>query len=126
MRWALPLEMAWAPIPGAEAWLSVRPGVNSGAAFGLFQGAGAVFVFAAVAVILAILGLYLTQHSMTRPVAIALGLISGGAAGNLLDRLRFGGALDFLRVGPLPAFNLADVCLLIGAAALLLWALRRR
>ena len=126
MRWALPPGTAWAPIPGAEAWFSVQLSANQGAAFGLFQGAGAVFVFAAAVVILAILGLYLTQRGMAWPVALALGLIAGGAAGNLLDRLRFGYAVDFLRVGPLPAFNLADVCLLIGAVVLLGWGLRRR
>jgi len=83
-------------------------------------------VFAAAVVILAILGLYLTHRLIAWPVAMALGLIAGGAAGNLLDRLRFGGAVDFLCVGPLPAFNLADVCLLLGAAVLLAWGLRRR
>lgn len=125
-RWALPPGTAWNPIPGAEAWFSVQLSANEGAAFGLFQGAGAVFVFAAAVAILATLGLYLMQHSMAWPLAVALGLIAGGAAGNLLDRLRFGYAVDFFRVGPLPAFNLADVGLLMGAVLLLAWGLRRR
>ena len=126
MRWALPPGTAWDPIPGAEAWFSVRQSVNSGAAFGLFPGAGAVFVFVAAAVLLVVFGLYLTRSPMAWPVALALGLIAGGAAGNLLDRLRFDTVVDFLRIGPLPAFNLADVCLLLGALGLLAWGLRRR
>lgn len=125
-RRALPPGTAWSPISGAEAWFSVRVSVNSGAAFGLLQGAGAVFVFAAVVVLVLILGLYITRTQTAQPVALGLGLIAGGAAGNLLDRLRFGGVVDWLQLSLLPAFNLADVWLLLGAVVLLAWGLRQR
>jgi len=126
LRHALPDAAVWAPFPHAEAWLNLRVGANTGAAFGLFQGAGAVFVWAAVLAIVCIVGLYLRRPTMAAPMAAALGLIVGGAAGNLLDRVRLGGAVDFIRIGPLPAFNLADVCIVAGAAVLAAWQARKR
>jgi len=126
LRHALPDGAVWAPFPRAEAWLNLRVGANTGAAFGLFQGAGAVFVWAAVLAIVCIVGLYLRRPTMAAPMAAALGLIVGGAAGNLLDRVRLGAAVDFIRIGPLPAFNLADVCIVAGAAVLAAWQARKR
>ncbi len=116
LRAALPEGAVWAPFPAAATWLSVRVGTNTGAAFGLFQGAGAVFVWAAMAALMAIAWLYVRRPQMARLAAAGLGFIAGGAAGNLLDRLLLGGAVDFIHIGPLPAFNLADVCILAGAA----------
>lgn len=126
LRALLPEGAVWAPFPGAAAWLSVRMGTNTGAAFGLFQGAGAVFVWAAMAALVAIAWLYVRRPRMARLAALGLGLIAGGAAGNLADRLLLGGAVDFIHIGPLPAFNLADVGILAGAAALAVWQARRR
>ncbi|GAH59426.1 unnamed protein product [marine sediment metagenome] len=45
---------------------------------------------------------------------IALGLVLGGTVGNLIDRLRFGGVTDFIKVGFWPAFNIADSALTVG------------
>lgn len=55
-------------------------------------------------------------------VKAALGLVLGGAAGNLLDRLRFGGVIDFLDFRVWPVFNLADSCITVGAV-LMAWDL---
>jgi signal peptidase II len=64
-----------------------------------------------------------TPGERRRPLA-ALGLILGGAIGNLIDRVRFGSVVDFLDVyiGSLhwPAFNLADSAICIGVSLLLL------
>lgn len=123
---ALPPEGAvGAPFPGA-AWLYLRVGTNTGAAFGLFRGAGAVFVWVAMVALVGIAWLYLQRPGMAALVAAGLGLIAGGAAGNLLDRLLLGGAVDFVHIGPLPTFNLADVCIVTGAALLVTWRTRRR
>jgi len=126
LRHALPDGAIWAPFPRAEAWLNLRVGANTGAAFGLFQGAGAVFVWVAAAALVGIAWAYLRQPTMAAPAAAGLGLIAGGAAGNLLDRILLGGAVDFIHVGPLPAFNLADVCIVLGAAVLAAGQVRRR
>jgi signal peptidase II len=46
--------------------------------------------------------------------AIGLGIAIGGAAGNLVDRARRGGVVDFVAAGPWPVFNLADVAMAVG------------
>ncbi len=127
LRAALSDGAVWAPFAGTASWLYLRIGTNTGAAFGLFQGAGAVFVWVAAAALLGIAWLYVRRPSMAVSAAAGLGLIAGGAAGNLLDRLLLGGAVDFIHVGPLPAFNLADVCLLAGAGLVVVagWPLHK-
>ena len=99
---------------------------NPGVTFGLFKADGAwgplVLVAVAVAIV-AGLALWL-RRAETRLAAIALGAIAGGAAGNVLDRLRFGAVVDFihLHVGGWSwyVFNVADAAIVCGVAALVL------
>jgi signal peptidase II len=58
------------------------------------------------------------------PARLGLGLALGGAVGNLIDRLRFGGVVDFLEVGPWPVFNLADTAIVVGVALILAGMMR--
>jgi len=53
-------------------------------------------------------------------VPIAIGLMLGGAVGNLIDRIRVGRVTDFVDVGWFPAFNVADSTITIAVAVLLL------
>jgi len=76
---------------------------------------------------LAMVGLtiaYLKLRKVNRYYSLALALIAGGAAGNLIDRLRFGAVIDFLDlyVGRYhwPAFNVADSAICIGAVLFLI------
>ena len=89
---------------------------NSGVAFGLFQDQS-LLVFCGVLVILG--GLFwviLRKQALRRGAAAgSLGLILGGALGNLIDRIRFGGVVDFLDFQVWPVFNLADSCITVGA-----------
>ena len=102
---------------------------NSGISYGLFQqrellGAWALLVFKAVVVIL--LWVWLARIS-SRLTAVALGLIIGGAVGNAIDRLHWPGVMDFVlfhvETGSWNfrwyVFNLADVAIVAGVAALL-------
>jgi signal peptidase II len=99
---------------------------NRGISFGLFNsGVGlsaAVFSFAAAAIV-AMLIVWLRRASSPL-LAVAIGLIIGGAIGNVIDRLRLGAVVDFLdfHIGSVhwPAFNLADSAICIGVAAMLL------
>ncbi len=61
---------------------------------------------------------YLTGPDLGKWVPVCLGLILGGAVGNLIDRLRFGSVVDFLDFRVWPVFNLADSCITVGAALL--------
>jgi signal peptidase II len=50
-----------------------------------------------------------------------LGLIVGGALGNLIDRIIYGSVVDFISVGWFPVFNLADSAIVCGGILLVLW-----
>lgn len=50
--------------------------------------------------------------------AIGMGLVLGGATGNLVDRVRRGGVVDFIAIGAWPTFNLADAAMVIGTTLL--------
>ena len=56
----------------------------------------------------------------TPALQVALGLAAGGAAGNTIDQFRDGGIVDFIDFRVWPAFNLADVAIVIGAALALI------
>ena len=98
-------------------------GFNTGVSFGLFGEAPAWILMAfTLAIVAELLGWI--KRTDNRLAAAALGLIVGGALGNLLDRLRQGAVTDFLDfyIGSYhwPAFNLADVAIVCGAGLLLI------
>lgn len=102
---------------------------NPGGAFSLFGSAPWLFAGASVAVSLAIAAAAVRLTSIR--TAAGLGLILGGAMGNLTDRIVRGPGLsgrvvDFIDVRMWPVFNLADSAIVIGAALVLLAGARRR
>lgn len=108
----------------------VLPGValvhtrNTGVAFSMFQDGGTVLVVFTLIAVVAILGFFLVRPD--RPWAwLPVGLLLGGATGNLVDRVRGGGVTDFVDLPLWPAFNVADVAITFGVVALLLVLERR-
>ncbi len=101
--------------------------LNTGTAFGLLAGSAGLLV-PLTAALLAALALFLTSRAAglrLGPAGLAgAGLLLGGAAGNLVDRLRLGGVVDFVDLGFWPVFNLADVGVVAGAL-LLAWGVSR-
>lgn len=95
---------------------------NPGAAFGLFANQRLVFIVAGILVIAAACLMY--RRLMSEKVIIRWGvaLLLGGAVGNLIDRLRIGGVIDFLDFRIWPVFNIADIGICVGVA-LLMYAL---
>jgi len=96
---------------------------NTGAAFGLFQGQSfplTIVGLVSVAFILLYALFLYRQFPLldNRLGKSALGLILGGAVGNLTDRLRFGYVTDFIDVGIWPAFNIADSAITVGTIIL--------
>lgn len=92
---------------------------NSGIAFGLFAGA-TPFIVLLSAVALSWMLVFFARSGARHPVLpVALGLLVGGSASNLLDRLRLGHVTDFLDVRYWPAFNLADTFIVMGVMLLL-------
>jgi signal peptidase II len=86
---------------------------NKGVAFGLASGSDAPLVAFALAA-LAVVGFILYRNPALPRIWVAAGLISGGALGNLADRLRAGAVTDYVEIGSWPPFNLADVAITAG------------
>ena len=95
---------------------------NPGAAFGLFANQRVMFIVAAALVIAAACLMYRRLMSEKVIVRWGVALLLGGAAGNLIDRVRIGCVLDFLDFRIWPVFNIADIGICIGVA-LLMYAL---
>ena len=127
---------AWARSALDDSIIDLIPGFlrlalaeNSGAAFGLFKSGGqiiAVFAVVAIGVIF-----FAFRAVDNRADLIGLGLVLGGAVGNLVDRLTRGDGLldgrvtDWIDLWFIPNFNVADASISIGVALLLFGALRR-
>ena len=98
---------------------------NRGVSFSMFNGYGNLgsMVLCGVAIIISCALLYWMYHETNKFKIFALGLIVGGAFGNVVDRLHFGAVMDFLdfhyKNYHWPAFNLADSFICIGAFLLI-------
>jgi signal peptidase II len=97
---------------------------NSGVSFGLFNRTGVnALIFSLAAALIVIVLVFWLSRVRTTFLAVSIGLIIGGAVGNVVDRLRFGAVIDFLyfHAGSWywPAFNLADSAICLGVAAML-------
>jgi signal peptidase II len=116
------------PVAVVDGLLDLRLVRNSGAAFGFASGLTVVLSLVAATVVVVILRAARTLRSAW--YAVALGLVLGGAVGNLLDRifrppgLFRGRVIDFLELPHWPVFNLADSCVVSGGVLIVLLSLR--
>ena len=111
--------------PGVERVLI--PGVlsltllhNTGVAFSLLRGLPPAAI---VALVLTVLGVaFYNRDAWPRTAAVrwGFGLVLGGAAANVVERLRFGYVIDYLDVHVWPVFNLADSAIVVGAGLVVL------
>jgi signal peptidase II len=117
----------WNPLVVIDGFFNLRYSENPGVAFGMLQqlpaGRMVLTLLAVGAFVLVILYLRKSDPQAAR-LHIALGLVGGGAAGNLLDRLLYGRVTDFVvwHIGEheWPAFNIADAALCVGVGLLVL------
>ena len=93
---------------------------NSGIAFGLLKGSSDAVVLALTLGALGLLVGYFAANADRRGLWLPIGLVVGGALGNLADRVRIGAAIDFIDPPAWPAFNLADVAIVVGVALFML------
>jgi signal peptidase II len=91
---------------------------NTGVAFSMFSGGGPLVVIIAFLALAALIGFFVT-HIHRRLVWLPTGLLLGGAAGNLIDRIRLGAVTDFIKFPHWPAFNVADICVTFGVLTLI-------
>jgi signal peptidase II len=96
---------------------------NEGVAFGLLGGASGGVVLAVTGGALALVLAWFALNRGRAYAWAAVGLLAGGAVGNLVDRLTRDGVVDFIDLPAWPSFNLADVAITLGAVALALIAL---
>ncbi|MGH2405660.1 MAG: signal peptidase II [bacterium] len=118
--------MIVAAIP-ASASVSIVPGVfslthvqNTGVAFGLLAGASPVVTALAALTLVFLLFYNRGRQIGTGAAWLGIAAMAGGAAGNLIDRVRLGYVVDYLDVHIWPVFNLADVAIVLGAAILII------
>jgi signal peptidase II len=106
-----------AEIPVAGPF-SIHHVQNSGIAFGLFSSATSVVILLTGLAVLWML-VFFARSGQRHPVLpVALGFVLGGSLSNLADRIRLGHVTDFLDFRYWPAFNLADVFIVVGVAIL--------
>ena len=91
---------------------------NSGIAFGLFSNATTAVVALTALAVLWMLVFFARSGARHPVLPVALGLVLGGSLANLLDRVRLGHVTDFLDFRFWPAFNLADLFIVVGVATL--------
>jgi signal peptidase II len=116
--------VVWAPIPSLAHIFTFTYTTNTGVAFGLFKDWGPIFVGVAVVVIAAIVIYQREVPEGAWLVRLAMGLQLGGAAGNLIDRLRLGHVVDFIHFHFWPVFNVADSAIVVGVILLTFTMLR--
>ncbi len=128
------ISKAWAeqalPAGVLRPWLPGLLGLqlvyNRGAAFSMLSGAQPLLALISAGVVIG-LGLWLWRPSRLRPLQSAgVGLLLGGAAGNGIDRWRYGAVVDFLALLPIdfPVFNVADVAINLAVLCLAIDLLR--
>jgi signal peptidase II len=113
----------WEPIQGLGPYFRLLHIENNGAAFGMFQSGGMLFTVIAVVVSAIIIYYAARLEDGQWSLRFVLGLMLGGAIGNLIDRLVNGPVTDFFNVlGFLntPIFNIADLSITIGVIVLVL------
>lgn len=113
----VPLEPPRIDVLGS--WLSLEYTENRGIAFGLLGGLGPLVVAAPLLVVVVMAALYLRSAAPPTWQSTGVGLLTGGAIGNLADRLRLGYVVDFISVGRWPNFNVADSAITVGALILI-------
>jgi len=111
------------PVSIIGADVELRLSRNSGSAFSLIQ--GFTPVLAVLAAVITVVLVRAVRRAEDRLSVVALALVLGGAAGNLVDRVARspgfleGAVIDFVKVGSFPTFNVADSAITIGAVLLI-------
>ena len=91
---------------------------NTGTAFGLFRDQGFTLTIISLVAVAGMIYFYRGTALRTWPLRLSIGIMLGGAIGNLTDRIRLGFVVDFIDIGAWPIFNLADSFITTGIAIL--------
>ena len=119
---SLPIGGVWSPLPGAFPVFQIVHATNTGVTFGLFKDLGLISVGIAI-VVTGVIILYSRRlQNDQKLTCVALGLMLGGAIGNVIDRIRLGYVIDFIDVGigttRWYTSNVADIAIVSGVILL--------
>jgi len=123
-KWWAVNALADGPIVVVDGFFEFRLTFNTGASFSLFSGGGQILAIIAIGVVIMIF--FMLGDASRRVEALALGLVLGGALGNLIDRIFRGSGLldgavvDFIDFDFFATFNVADMAINIGVLVLLI------
>lgn len=98
--------------------------LNPGAAFGLLENQRIFFIIVAAIMLLAAIYFYPRIPAKCFMLKSGLGLLAGGASGNLIDRIKTGYVVDFFDFRIWPVFNVADIAIVCGVFLIILAILR--
>lgn len=101
-------------------WVRIVHVGNTGAGGGLFEGMPLLAAILSLTISIGVIIFYSRLQGRGWMIRIAMGLLLGGGLGNLIDRVLQGYVTDFISIGSLPIFNVADVWVFIGAVLLAL------
>jgi len=109
-----------------KGWFNITYAENTGMAFGLLRGWNPAFIVISL-IAIGFIFIYYRKFRASKWMRVSLSLLLGGAIGNLIDRIVFSHVTDFaqfrwwfIRLRWWPSFNIADSCIVIGAAILVL------
>lgn len=119
------VEMTMLPgesIPVASPFFHITFVLNPGAAFGIFRDQQWLFLVTAVFFVVGFLAFYARLQRSGCLIHYGSVALAAGAVSNLIDRIRIGHVVDFFDFRVWPVFNVADIAIVLGTAAVL-WAL---
>jgi signal peptidase II len=120
VRTNLSIGEMWSPWEWLTPYARFVYWTNTGASFGMFQQFGEIFKYFALVVAALIIFYYPQVPKEDWTFRLALSLQLGGALGNFIDRVTLGYVVDFISVGNFAVFNVADSCIVVGVAVLIL------
>ena len=123
VRQSIPDYTSIIPVPALGEYFIFEHVHNYGAAFGMFQNQGNFFIIVAIVVVIGILAYVRYLPTDAWIVRVLLGLMLGGAIGNVIDRINQGYVTDFVKMGIpgvyyWPNYNIADSAIVIGVIGL--------
>ena len=123
VRQTIPDYTAMIPIPALGEYFVFEHVHNYGAAFGILQGQGNFFVIVAAVVVVGVLAYVRYLPTEDWFVRVLLGMMLGGAVGNVIDRINQGYVTDFVKMGIpgvyyWPNYNIADSAIVLGVIGL--------
>lgn len=112
-------------IPVLPPFLHITYILNSGAAFGVLRHGTPIFIAVASILLIGVLTVTIRRPTLSGGCVWGLGLLAGGASGNLWDRVVSGRVIDYIHFRFFAIFNLADSAIVIGMGLLMIEAWRR-